>query len=83
MANDRTIHWGSRHEENEARRALTIAADAMRQKGYNPVSQISGYLMSGDPAYITNHNSARNLLKSLEREELLQELVRFYLRDQP
>jgi uncharacterized protein (UPF0297 family) len=83
MANDRTIHCGSRHEDNQARRALLIAVDAMRQKGYNPVSQLSGYLMTGDLAYITNHNHARNLLKGLEREELLHELVRFYLRDQP
>lgn len=81
MANDRTIYWGSRQEDNEARRALLIATDAMQQKGYNPVSQLSGYLLSGDPAYITNHNQARNLLKGLEREELLHELVRFYLRD--
>ena len=53
--------------------------DAMREKGYDPVDQIVGYLISGDPTYITSYNNARYLIKLLERDELLEELVRFYV----
>ena len=52
---------------------------ALTEKGYNPVSQIVGYIMSGDPTYITSYNNARSLIKRLERDELLEELVRFYV----
>jgi len=53
--------------------------DALEEKGYNPVNQIVGYIMSGDPTYITGHNSARSLISKFERDELLEELVKFYL----
>ncbi|MEG0494644.1 MAG: IreB family regulatory phosphoprotein [Eubacterium sp.] len=49
------------------------------EKGYNPVNQIVGYVMSGDPTYITSHNEARNLIQKIERDELLEELVKRYL----
>lgn len=52
---------------------------ALKEKGYNPINQMVGYLLSGDPAYITNYNNARNLIRKLERDELLEELVRNYL----
>lgn len=52
---------------------------ALRAKGYNPVGQIVGYLMSGDPTYITSHKDARNLIRQLERDEILEELVASYL----
>jgi len=52
---------------------------ALRVKGYNPVGQIVGYLMSGDPTYITSHGNARNLIRQLERDEILEELVASYL----
>lgn len=81
MSFDRTIKFSGREEDSEARRALLIAFEALRVKGYNPINQISGYLISGDPAYITNHNDARNLIRSLERDELIEELVRAYMRD--
>ena len=77
----RTLHLGGRQEDSEAKRIMRIVLEALREKGYNPVSQISGYLSSGDPAYITNHNDARNLIRSLERDELIEELVRAYARD--
>lgn len=77
----RTLHVGGRQEDNEAKRMMKIVCEALREKGYNPVAQISGYLSSGDPAYITNHNNARNLIRSLERDELIEELVRAYARD--
>lgn len=52
---------------------------ALREKGYNPVTQLVGYLLSGDPTYITSHRNARTLIATLERDELLEELVRGYL----
>ena len=52
---------------------------ALQEKGYNPINQLVGYLLSGDPAYITSHNNARNLIRKLERDELLEELLRHYL----
>ena len=73
----RTLHVGGRQEDNEAKRMMKIVCEALREKGYNPVAQISGYLS----AYITNHNNARNLIRSLERDELIEELVRAYARD--
>jgi len=53
--------------------------EALKEKGYNPIHQMVGYLISGDPAYITSHKNARNLIRRLERDELLEELVRSYL----
>ncbi len=52
---------------------------ALQEKGYNPINQLVGYLLSGDPAYITNHNNARAMIRKMERDELLEELVRSYL----
>jgi uncharacterized protein (UPF0297 family) len=56
--------------------------DALKEKGYNPISQIVGYILSGDPTYITNHNNARSVIRKLERDELLEELVKTYLSDE-
>ena len=56
---------------------------ALREKGYNPVNQLVGYLLSGDPTYITSHRNARNLIRKVERDEILEELVRHYLRSNP
>ncbi len=52
---------------------------ALQEKGYNPINQIVGYLLSGDPAYIPRHKDARNLIRKLERDEIIEELVKFYL----
>ena len=54
----------------------------MEEKGYNPINQLVGYLLSGDPAYVTSHNDARSMIRKLERDELLEELVRSYLEKQ-
>ena len=69
------------HEDQEAevRSILTAVYDALKQKGYNPINQIVGYILSEDPTYITNFNNARTLIRKLDRDELLQELVRYYL----
>ena len=52
---------------------------ALTEKGYNPVNQIVGYIMSGDPTYITSHNDARNLIRQIERDELLEKMVKNYI----
>ena len=54
---------------------------ALKEKGYNPTNQLVGYILSGDPAYITSYKDARSMLRSLERDELLEELVRSYLKE--
>ena len=59
--------------------AQRAACAAMEEKGYNPINQLVGYLLSGDPAYITSHNDARSLIRKIERDELLEEFVRAYL----
>ncbi|MCL2031160.1 MAG: IreB family regulatory phosphoprotein [Oscillospiraceae bacterium] len=58
---------------------LTTVHSALQEKGYNPINQIVGYILSEDPTYITNHNNARGLIRRLDRDELLQELVKSYL----
>ena len=65
--------------ENEAKRILMAVSNALREKGYNPVNQIVGYILSGDPTYITSYQNARVLIRKLERDELLEELVKDYL----
>ena len=62
-----------------AKDILHLVHQALKEKGHNPVDQIVGYLLSGDPAYITSHRDARSLIRRLERDELLAELVRHYL----
>ena len=77
---DNTVHFCKQQEEtNEARYILVTVYNALKQKGYNPINQIVGYLLSGDPAYITSHENARTLIRKLERDELLEELTREYL----
>ncbi len=68
-------------EENEmdVKQVLEQVYTALKEKGYNPVNQIVGYIMSGDPTYITNHNSARSLIMKVERDEILEELMSNYI----
>lgn len=82
MANlHETQYFGrlDKEPENEAKRILMAVSGALREKGYNPVNQIVGYILSGDPTYITSHQNARALIRKLERDELLEELVKDYL----
>ena len=65
--------------DNEAKRIFLTVYDALLEKGYNPVNQIVGYILSGDPTYITSHRGARSLIRRLERDELLEELVKNYI----
>lgn len=57
---------------------LEIVYKAMQEKGYNPINQIVGYIMSGDPTYITSHNNARSLIMKVERDELVEEVLKYY-----
>jgi len=66
-------------EENRAQKVIKNAYKAMTEKGYNPVHQLVGYLLSGDPAYVTSYMEARSKIRKVERDELLEELVRSYL----
>jgi uncharacterized protein (UPF0297 family) len=66
-------------KEAELRKNLTAIYDALVEKGYNPINQIVGYILSEDPTYITTYNNARSLIRKIDRDELLQSLVREYL----
>ncbi|MBP0979256.1 MAG: IreB family regulatory phosphoprotein [Oscillospiraceae bacterium] len=80
MRDDRTIAFSIKdEEERQIKEILTIVYDALRQKGYNPINQLVGYLLSEDPTYITTFNNARSLIKKIDRDELLQIMVKSYL----
>ncbi len=66
-------------DKDNMRRILRDVFDALNEKGYNPINQIVGYLLTEDPTYITNYNNARSMICKLDRDELLQALVRCYL----
>ena len=68
------------NDKENMRRILRSVYDSLQEKGYNPINQIVGYLLTEDPTYITNYNNARSMICKLDRDELLQELVRCYLR---
>ena len=63
----------------QAREIMDSVYSSLVEKGYNPISQIVGYILSGDPSYITSYNNARGLITRLERDELLEEIVKYYL----
>ncbi|ANI98523.1 hypothetical protein AN278_003890 [Pediococcus pentosaceus] len=70
------------NKQNDVRETLKTVYDALEEKGYNPIDQIVGYLISGDPAYIPRLNDARNLIRKHQRDEIIEELVRYYLSEQ-
>lgn len=78
---DKTMKFNVKAEEEEftSQEILLKVYDALVEKEYNPINQIVGYLLSGDPAYIPRHNNARSLVRKKERDELIEELVRSYL----
>ncbi|MBR4622482.1 MAG: IreB family regulatory phosphoprotein [Ruminococcus sp.] len=77
---DQTMEFSVLRDKNaEIKKTLTVIYDALKEKGYNPVNQIVGYILSEDPTYITTYNSARSLIRHIDRDELLQELVKSYL----
>jgi len=74
-----TMQFSRQRDSRTPEEILMTVYSAMREKGYDPVNQIVGYLLSGDPTYITSYNNARYLIRRFERDELLEELVRFYV----
>nr|WP_238942699.1 IreB family regulatory phosphoprotein [Planococcus beigongshangi] len=66
--------------EQDVKRVMLEVHASLEEKGYNPNNQIVGYLLSGDPAYIPRHQDARNKIRKLERDEILEELVKFYIK---
>ena len=70
-----------KNKSNEIRTELEKVYKALVKKGYNPVSQIVGYILSGDPTYITAHENARNIISKFENDEILEELVNFYFKE--
>lgn len=80
MGNDNTIQFDViKNKEDLTKEILTQVYGALKEKGYNPVNQMVGYLISGDPTYITNYNGARALVRKLERDEILEEVLKTYL----
>ena len=80
MEFDKTMNFQVEREENtKAREILKEVYDALIEKGYNPINQIVGYILSGDPTYITSHNDARNMIRQVERDELLEKMVKNYI----
>ncbi len=78
---NKTIQFSLKDDREEATRQTLVAVyDALVEKGYNPINQIVGYILSEDPTYITTHNNARSLIRRLDRDELLQDLVKVYLK---
>ena len=77
---DGTRQFSMKEEsDKEMKRVLQTVQDALKEKGYNPINQIVGYLLSEDPTYITNYNNARSLIRKIDRDELMQELISNYL----
>ena len=77
---DHTVMFKIKNDaEISTREILSKVYTALEEKGYSPINQIVGYLLSGDPAYITSHKNARNMIRRLDRDELLEELVTYYL----
>lgn len=77
---DKTMYFNFEdNNQKDVRETLETVYDALKKKGYDPINQIVGYLLSGDPAYIPRLNDARNLIRRHERDEIIEELVRSYL----
>lgn len=77
---DKTMTFSVNDEKDlEMKKILTTVYDALSHKGYNPISQIVGYILSEDPTYITTYNNARSLIRHVDRDELLQAMVKAYL----
>lgn len=76
------FHVGPEEQTRRARKVLREVFQALQEKGYDPISQLVGYLLSGDPTYITSHAGARQLVRTVERDELLEELLRAFIKQE-
>ena len=80
MEFDKTMNFKVEREENtKCREVLKEVYQSLVEKGYNPINQIVGYILSGDPTYITSHNNARSLIMKVERDELVEEMLKNYI----
>lgn len=80
MALDETMNFKIEKDKNlKTKEILKEVYEALQEKGYHPINQIVGYILSGDPTYITSHNDARNLIRQIERDELLEQMVKNYI----
>ncbi len=80
MNSDETVSFNLEREENtKTKEIVKEVYNDLKEKGYNPINQIVGYILSGDPTYITSHNGARNLIRKIERDELLEKMVKEYI----
>lgn len=80
MVTDETVSFNVEKEKNaRTKEILKEVYNALSEKGYNPINQLVGYILSGDPTYITNHNNARSLIRQVERDELLEQMVKSYI----
>ncbi len=80
MGINETVKFSVENDKaKEANEIILSVYEALIEKGYNPINQIVGYILSGDPTYITSHKNARSIIRKLERDELLEELVKNYL----
>ena len=80
MTSDKTMSFKVERDKSlRTKEILTKVYEALVEKGYNPINQIVGYILSGDPTYITSHNDARNLIRLVERDELLEKMVKYYI----
>ncbi|WPX09911.1 IreB family regulatory phosphoprotein [Anaerocellum danielii] len=78
--NDKTQHFSFEESmDKKVKEILSEVYSALKEKGYNPIAQLVGYLISGDPTYITNHKNARSIIRRIERDEILEEIVKFYI----
>ena len=78
---DRTMTFSfNKKRDDDIKAILTTVYNALQEKGYNPINQIVGYILSEDPTYITTHNNARSLIRKIDRDELLQALLKSYLK---
>ena len=78
---DRTMTFSfNNNRDDDIKAILTTVYNALQEKGYNPTNQIVGYILSEDPTYITTHNNARSLIRKIDRDELLQALLKSYLK---
>ncbi len=79
---DKTMTFSIHDDKDQQMRQVLITVyNALKEKGYNPINQIVGYILSEDPTYITTHNNARSLVRKVDRDELLRAMVRTYLND--
>ena len=80
MISDETVSFNVEKEKNKRTKEIVKEVyKALSEKGYNPINQLVGYILSGDPTYITSHNNARKLIRQIERDEVLEEMVKTYI----